>query len=49
MPYVKKADLEATEMLLTVMADNESKVRKSVFRWRVASIILTTLLLYSLF
>tara|TARA_R110000824_G_scaffold128679_1_gene289740 strand:- start:162 stop:311 length:150 start_codon:yes stop_codon:yes gene_type:complete len=49
MPYVKKVDLEATEVLLTVMAANESKARKSALRWRVASIILTTLLLYSLF
>lgn len=48
MPYVKKADLEATEMLLTVMASNESKARKSVLRWRVASIILSIAFVYSL-
>ena len=48
MPYVKKVDLEATEVLLTVMAANESKARKSALCWRVTSIVLTILFLYTL-
>lgn len=48
MPYIKRADHEANERLINSMAENEFKARKSAFRWRVVSIALAIVYLYSL-